>query len=334
MPTIRLLITLASVGALLALATVAGAQETTTEPAPTPPPPAPAVAVAGTTVAGIDISGMDQPTALATVNAAFAQPIVIRVDKRTFSITNARLGAKFQIDAAVAEAMARTGAGNTPVEATYVEARLEQVIRRIVRATDSQGSDPKWVVARKPRITVAKPGRAPDEKLIEKQIVDAFYAPALRPQQDVVPLIEVGHKATLAELGYVVTVSKGERILRLWAPNKKGKAAMVRSYRVAVGAPAYPTPSGRFTLVTKQVDPWWYPPASDWAKGQEPVPPGPGNPLGTRWMGLDRQDIGIHGTPDSGSIGGYASHGCIRMLIHAAEQLYSKIDVGTPVLIY
>lgn len=334
MLTFRSLITLASVGALLAFATTAVAQETTTEPAPTPPPPAVPVAVAGTTVAGIDISGMDQPTALATVNGAFAQPIVIRVDKKTFTITNARLGAKYQIDAAVAEAMVRTGAGNTPVEATYVEARLEQVIRRIVRATDSQGSDPQWVVARKPRITVAKPGKAPDEKLIEKQIVDAFYAPALRPQQDVVPLIAVGHKATLAELGYVVTVSKGERILRLWAPNKKGKAAMVRSYRVAVGAPAYPTPAGRFTLVTKQVDPWWYPPASDWAKGQEPVPPGPSNPLGTRWMGLDRQDIGIHGTPDAGSIGGYASHGCIRMLIHAAEQLYSKIDVGTPVLIY
>jgi len=51
-------------------------------------------------------------------------------------------------------------------------------------------------------------------------------------------------------------------------------------------------------------------------------------------MGLDRDDIGIHGTPDSGSIGGYASHGCIRMLIHQAEALFEKVGVGTPVRIY
>jgi lipoprotein-anchoring transpeptidase ErfK/SrfK len=51
-------------------------------------------------------------------------------------------------------------------------------------------------------------------------------------------------------------------------------------------------------------------------------------------MGLDREDVGIHGTPDSGSIGGYASHGCVRMLISQAEALYSRVAVGTPVIIY
>jgi lipoprotein-anchoring transpeptidase ErfK/SrfK len=83
-----------------------------------------------------------------------------------------------------------------------------------------------------------------------------------------------------------------------------------------------------------QKNPWWYPPDSDWAKDAEPVPPGPSNPLGTRWMGLDREDVGIHGTPDSGSLGGFASHGCIRMYIPSAEKLYSLVDVGTPVIIY
>ena len=43
--------------------------------------------------------------------------------------------------------------------------------------------------------------------------------------------------------------------------------------------------------------------------------PGPGNPLGTRWMGLSAAGVGIHGTPDDASIGYSASHGCIRMHI-------------------
>jgi lipoprotein-anchoring transpeptidase ErfK/SrfK len=43
------------------------------------------------------------------------------------------------------------------------------------------------------------------------------------------------------------------------------------------------------------------------------VMPGPGNPVGTRWMGLNRAGYGIHGTNEPKSIGKAASHGCIRM---------------------
>ena len=54
----------------------------------------------------------------------------------------------------------------------------------------------------------------------------------------------------------------------------------------------------------KQRNPWWYPPTtSAWAKGLKPVPPGPSNPLGTRWMGLDAAGVGIHGTTAPTSIG-------------------------------
>jgi lipoprotein-anchoring transpeptidase ErfK/SrfK len=63
------------------------------------------------------------------------------------------------------------------------------------------------------------------------------------------------------------------------------------------------------------------------------IGPGPGNPLGTRAMNLSASGIRIHGTPDAGSIGGPASHGCIRMLIHDAEELFDAVDVGTPVMI-
>ena len=62
-------------------------------------------------------------------------------------------------------------------------------------------------------------------------------------------------------------------------------------------------------------------------------PPGPGNPLGTRWMGISSPGVGIHGTPDSASLGYSASHGCIRMAIPQAEWLFDHVAVGTPVYI-
>ena len=63
------------------------------------------------------------------------------------------------------------------------------------------------------------------------------------------------------------------------------------------------------------------------------MPPGPGNPLGTRWMGISSPYVGIHGTPDAASVGYSASHGCVRMLIPEAEWLFNHVDVGTPVFI-
>jgi lipoprotein-anchoring transpeptidase ErfK/SrfK len=82
-----------------------------------------------------------------------------------------------------------------------------------------------------------------------------------------------------------------------------------------------------------QRNPWWYRPDAGWAVGASPIPPGPGNPLGTRWMGLSYGWVGIHGTPDAGSIGYLASNWCIRMRIPEAEWLFERVHVGTPVFI-
>ena len=310
----------------LIVAAPAAAQDT--------PAPAPAVAPAGSTIAGVDVSGQDAATALVTMSAAFGRPIVIRIGDRTFNVWGAQLSATYDLQAAVDAATTRTAAGNTPVTVDYDEERLQKVADRLIRLSSAKAKAPSWTFARtRPILVPGKPGDAPKRKTVVEQIRRAISLPTLRAEQEVIALEPVEAKATLAELGYVVVVSKPSRVLSLYAP-VKGKAKVVRTYRIAVGAPSFPTPTGRFTIVDKQVNPWWYPPATDWAKGEEPVPPGPGNPLGTRWMGLDREDVGIHGTPDSGSIGGYASHGCIRMLINQAEALYSLVDVGTPVIIY
>jgi L,D-transpeptidase ErfK/SrfK len=63
------------------------------------------------------------------------------------------------------------------------------------------------------------------------------------------------------------------------------------------------------------------------------IPGGPNGPLGTRALYLDAPGIRIHGTPNPGSIGTYASHGCIRMLMSDVEELYEIVDVDTQVLI-
>ena len=109
---------------------------------------------------------------------------------------------------------------------------------------------------------------------------------------------------------------------------------LLRTFPVATGQAIYPTPAGVWRIADKQRAPWWYPPTYDaWAKGLKPVPPGPGNPLGTRWMGLNAAGVGIHGTDADTSIGYSASHGCIRMHVPDAEWLFERVHVGTPVVI-
>ncbi len=56
------------------------------------------------------------------------------------------------------------------------------------------------------------------------------------------------------------------------------------------------------------------------------------NPLKARWMGIVN-GVGIHGTGEEGSIGSRASHGCIRMRVADVIALYSRVPVGTAVLI-
>ena len=103
---------------------------------------------------------------------------------------------------------------------------------------------------------------------------------------------------------------------------------------VATGQAIYPTPRGEWHIVVKYKNPWWYPPIQDdWAKGLKPVPPGPSNPLGTRWMGLNAPGVGIHGTDEPASIGYSASHGCIRMQVPDVIDLYPRVSVGSTVLI-
>jgi peptidoglycan hydrolase-like protein with peptidoglycan-binding domain len=133
---------------------------------------------------------------------------------------------------------------------------------------------------------------------------------------------------TRANFGPIVVVRRRSHRLMLYDSTR-----LMRTFRIGTGRRAFPTPLGRFKIVSKARNPWWYPPNSGWAEDLPPIPPGPGNPLGTRWMGLSSPGVGIHGTPDAASVGYSRSHGCIRMYVPHAEWLFRRVRVGTPVVI-
>lgn len=104
-------------------------------------------------------------------------------------------------------------------------------------------------------------------------------------------------------------------------------AGLWREFTVAVGKPSTPTPTGEFFIARKIKDPTWYP------EGKDPVPPGPDNPLGRYWLGLNLPGYGIHGNNNPFSIGYWVSSGCIRVKNQEIELLYQLLPVGTPVKI-
>lgn len=99
-------------------------------------------------------------------------------------------------------------------------------------------------------------------------------------------------------------------------------------FPVATGREAGFTPDGKFYIAVKLINPGYY---------KLNIPGGaPNNPLGPRWMGLSagNGEYGIHGNDDPGSIGTYASSGCVRMNNQDAIWLYNRVTIGTPVDIF
>jgi lipoprotein-anchoring transpeptidase ErfK/SrfK len=148
------------------------------------------------------------------------------------------------------------------------------------------------------------------------------------------PLTPVRAKVNADDLARVyntvITIDRAHFKLRLF------KALRFRkSYPVAVGQPAYPTPTGRFSITSKQVNPVWSVPNSPWAgelQGTVVEGGSAANPLKARWMGI-ANGVGIHGTGEDWSIGTRASHGCIRMHVPDVIDLFKRVPVGAPVLI-
>lgn len=117
-----------------------------------------------------------------------------------------------------------------------------------------------------------------------------------------------------------------------------GPPASVESFPIAIGRDGTETPTGRFQVEEKiehpdyvQLDP------TDRSRVLKRVPPGPGNPLGERWMAITHGDgwtVGIHGTPHPELLGQAVSHGCIRMRNADVIRVYDRVELGTAVFVY
>jgi L,D-transpeptidase ErfK/SrfK len=146
------------------------------------------------------------------------------------------------------------------------------------------------------------------------------------PAPDATVAVDERHVAAAAlDDGLVVNVP--QRMLYAFADGQ-----LIGAWPVTVGRPDWPTPLGSFRIAALTLNPTWHvPPAIRAEMEEEGIPveaevkPGPKNPLGQRWIGLDHGGIGIHATNHPRSIFHFGSHGCIRLEPEAAKQVFEQV---------
>ena len=296
----------------------------------------------GARAAGIELGGQTVSQAAASLDAAFAavlaQPIEFRVAGHRKRLDPASIGFGFDplrsARRAYDAAIAAGGPADVPLHVTYDGEKLAAFTVALDRASDIRPRSAKLkMTIRRMKVRRARMGWSIDEKALALSLDPLLADPwALRvvrverervhPKRNVIDLRRE-HRA-------VLTIDRASFKLRYFK-NLKFK----RSYGIAVGAPGFETPTGRFSIHNKAVDPAWSAPDEPWAGAyrNEVVEGGAAdNPLKARWMGIVG-GVGIHGTAAEDSIGTAASHGCIRMRVADVIDLYPRVPVGTAVLI-
>jgi L,D-transpeptidase catalytic domain len=287
----------------------------------------PAVVPENVTVAGVMIGGLTREEARLALRAYFTRPVVLAFPGHRREAPPGALGASVDAPAAVAAALRAAPGEALGLPVRFNRPELRTYVRRLVRAWSRPAVDSTVRLhGLHPFVTRAHKGyrmrEFPARMLIRRALSAHERGPLSLPRRVLRPQI------TRRNFGPVIVIRRGSHGLYLYRGSH-----FRRSFPIAVGTAQYPTPLGHFHIATMQRNPWWYPPDAAWAAGASPIPPGPGNPLGTRWMGLSVGGVGIHGTPDAASIGYSASHGCIRMRIADAEWLFERVHVGTHVFI-
>jgi lipoprotein-anchoring transpeptidase ErfK/SrfK len=304
---------------------------------------------AGVTVSGVDVGNLTVAEAQAaleqTLGPVLAQDVVVQAGGRRFALKMSAIKFKFRADSTALRALYAGRAAPVapdgslpPASATPSVSYKRKPVWRFVRRTAKQVD----VAPRDARVRITltrlyeRPGRK-GRSLAVEPVVNKIQAAVVDPAvaREIVPKLKrVTPKIRTKELkkaySSVITIDRDHFRLRLFKRLK-----FVKGYGVAVGQPAYPTPTGLFAIQTKQVNPVWTAPNSPWAgemAGQSVGGGAANNPLKARWMGVSGS-VGIHGTGEPWSIGTRASHGCIRMAVPDVIDLFGRVAVGTPVLI-
>jgi L,D-transpeptidase ErfK/SrfK len=143
--------------------------------------------------------------------------------------------------------------------------------------------------------------------------------------------IENPHVVPQSETGGIV-INIPQRMLFYFS-----NGSFIRAYPLGLGRLDWPTPTGQFTVVSKEENPTWDVPESvqeemrrEGKEVQTRVPPSPENPLGKHWIATSIPGYGIHGTNAPASIYGFRTHGCIRLHPDDIADLFDRVDVGTP----
>jgi lipoprotein-anchoring transpeptidase ErfK/SrfK len=313
--------------ALLLAAVAAATGARADEPGSAHSPYSPARIAEGVTIGETQVGGMTAEQATTAVMADFRKPIPVVLPGTTSYVAPGSAGGVPLIAPAVGAALSADPEEHIGLRVLVDRPRLARASSRLAAELTQPAVDAKVQLrGLRPVVTLERYGFEVQAKPLARGLGRALAAGS-RSSLDVrhstlVPDVLARDLRTVI----VIRRSANELIFH------QGTRKPVR-LGVATGQPSYPTPLGEFAIVDKQLNPWWYPPNSDWAAGASPIPPGPGNPLGTRWMGLSVPSVGIHGTPDAASIGYSASHGCIRMRMPDAEWLYDHVSIGTPVFI-
>lgn len=308
----------------------------------------------GVEIGGIQVGELTRDQARRLVDerivAGLSQPLEVKFEGQRYEIPAARLkrsaNAEAMVDRAievsreggiVARVIRYVRGGEVPEQIPTDIEYSQQAVTRFVQSL-AETVDRKPVNAYLlPNGDELKPVSGEDgvevrtrftRSRIEKAIVEPGSIGVLRPVvKKTKPEITRGELAD-AYPSYI-TIDRSTYTLRLFRNLKLSK-----SYTVAVGQVGLETPAGLYLIQDKQVNPSWHVPNSAWAGdlAGTTVPPGPGNPIQARWMGI-YNGAGIHGTTDISSLGSAASHGCVRMSIPDVVDLYDRVDVGTPVYI-
>ena len=281
----------------------------------------------GVTIAGVDVGGLTPGAATAAVQQEFSRPLQLDLGSTRVLVTPDVFGATPAVDTAIGKALVAEPGTAIPLGVTVLSGSVADFVAKLAQRYDRPAVDAK-VLLRNLRPWLSQEGIG--RKLDQRHAVHDINAALAAGTRDEIRLATkaLKPKVTRRNFGPVIVIRRNSNRLLLYNGMKYW-----RFFVVATGQSQYPTPLGRFTIVVKWKNPWWYPPSSPWAAGQKPIPPGPDNPLGTRWMGLSAPGVGIHGTPSDASIGYSVSHGCIRMHIPEAEWLFNHVDIGTTVFI-
>lgn len=303
----------------------------------------------GVRIAGVDVGGLDRRGAAdalrAAAGAATSHTVTVTAAGARFIAPVATVGVVADVEAALDAAyreVARLGAVerlSARVRGTPVDVEVDLPLgwddvagsAFVDRVASSIATTPRSAkLAIVEGRLVVRPSRDGVALRVGEAAVVLRDAVARGATSVDLPVDRTAPRVASDQLGLTIVVDVSANTLMLFDGTD-----VARTYRVATGAPGYPTPLGSFEVVDKVEDPsWTNPDPEGWGRDYPAyIPPGPGNPLGTRALYLDAPGIRIHGTWSDSSIGTFASHGCIRMRIPESEELYPLVPVGTPVLI-